>query len=49
VYITATLLVCVPIPVFFYRKDGEKELMINEDVIEHLIKCIDKTNSIDFW
>ena len=38
----------VPIPVF-YRKDGEKELVINEYIIEHFIKCIDKNNSIGFW
>ncbi len=38
----------VPIPVF-YTKDEKKELIINEEIIEHLIKCIDEKNSIDFW
>jgi isoleucyl-tRNA synthetase len=38
----------VPIPVF-YTKDKNKELVINEDIIEHLIKCIEEKNSVDFW
>ncbi|CAF1312662.1 unnamed protein product [Rotaria sordida] len=38
----------VPIPVF-YTKDDRKELLINEDIIEHLIKCVQEKNSIDFW
>ncbi len=38
----------VPIPVF-YTKDEKKELIINEEIIEHLIKCIEEKNSIDFW
>ena len=38
----------VPIPVF-YSKDEKKELVINEEIIEHLIRTIDEKNSIDFW
>lgn len=38
----------VPIPVF-YTKDDRKDLIVNEDMIEHLIKTIEKNESIDFW
>jgi len=38
----------VPIPVF-YTKDDKKELIINEEIIEHIIKSIEEKNSIDFW
>ncbi|CAF3391881.1 unnamed protein product [Rotaria socialis] len=38
----------VPIPAF-YTKDDRKELVINEEIIEHLIKCIQQKDSIDFW
>ncbi|CAF1318840.1 unnamed protein product [Adineta ricciae] len=38
----------VPIPVF-YSKDEKNELVVNEDIIEHLIKCVQEKGSIDFW
>ncbi|CAF1220323.1 unnamed protein product [Adineta steineri] len=38
----------VPIPVF-YTKNENKELVINEEMIEHLIKSIQEKDSIDFW
>ncbi len=38
----------VPIPVF-YSKNENNELIINKEIIEHLIKCIQEKDSIDFW
>jgi isoleucyl-tRNA synthetase len=38
----------VPIPVF-YTKDDRKQVIINDNIIEHIIQSIDKHGSIDFW
>ena len=38
----------VPIPVF-YMKDEKRTLVLNESIIEHLIKSVEKNGSIDFW
>ncbi|UJR30593.1 hypothetical protein I4U23_018120 [Adineta vaga] len=38
----------VPIPVF-YTKDEKNELVINKEIIEHLIQCVQEKGSIDFW
>jgi isoleucyl-tRNA synthetase len=38
----------VPIPVF-YSKNENNELVINKEIIEHLIKSIQEKDSIDFW
>ena len=38
----------VPIPVF-YTKDEKKELVINDQIIEHLVERIEKEGSVDFW
>lgn len=38
----------VPIPAF-YTKDEQSQLVINEEMIEHLVKLVDENNSIDFW
>ena len=38
----------VPIPVF-YTKDDRNELVINEEIIEHLLQCIQEKDTIDFW
>ena len=38
----------VPIPVF-YTKDKKQELVINEEIIEHLIKSVEEKGSVDFW
>lgn len=38
----------VPIPVF-YTKDEKKDLVINDQMIEHILRLIDEKGSIDFW
>jgi len=38
----------VPIPVF-YTKDEKNQLIVNDEIIEHILKLIDQTGSIDFW
>ena len=38
----------VPIPVF-YTKDKKQALVINEEIIEHVIKNVEEKGSVDFW
>lgn len=38
----------VPIPVF-YTKDEQNQLIVNDEIIEHILKLIDQNGSIDFW